>query len=105
MQTQPFVLTYGIEYNGVVHSKGELRLPTLMDLEETLKKFSGEDEKITRLRVSRAVWAKTILRLGDIPKEELTEELLGTAIDTEYDILTEAENTLRKKRLLMNEAK
>ena len=101
MITQSFSLLYGIEHDGILHREGELRLPVLTDLEETLESLPPD---ACDARIARHIWARTITRLGDIPREQITPELLGTAVDNDFGILREAENTLRKKLLPPSEA-
>jgi hypothetical protein len=48
-------------------------------------------------RVNRHVWARTITRLGSLPPEKITAELLGGLADTEFGILAAAEESLRGK--------
>ena len=95
MMTQEFTLDYGIEHGGKLHCEGEMRLPTMEDVENALEETEAD---ACRARIDRHTWARTITRLGTIPNEEITPELLATAVDSDYGILAEAEKTLRKKR-------
>lgn len=94
MTTEPFKLEYGVEYKGVRHCDGELRLPTLEDVESALEE---SPEGACQARVNRYVWSRTIVRLGDIPKDDITPELLAACADTDYGVLLAAETSLRKK--------
>jgi len=91
---EPFVLEYGVEFAGERHCAGELRLPTLEDMECALEEVP---DGACRARIDRHVWARTIMTLGTIPKEEITPELLATCVDTDYGRLSGAEVALRKK--------
>jgi hypothetical protein len=101
MKTQKFTLNYGLEAGGATHYDGEMRLPTLKDLEVALEEV---DASACSARVNRHVWARTITRLGDIPAAGITPDLLGELVDEDYGVLLEAENTLRKKRRGLNAA-
>lgn len=102
METQTFTLRYGLEHNGKEHCDGELRLPTVADVEVILQKAPPDACKAA---VDRMIWGRTIVRLGDIPAGEIDSELLNGLIDNDYAVILEAENTLRKKRLSRNAAK
>lgn len=91
---ESFKLEYGVEYEGARHHEGEMRLPTLEDVECALEEVP---EGACKARVDRHVWSRTIVRLGDIPKDALTPSLLATCADTDYGVLLAAENALRKK--------
>lgn len=94
-QTEPFTLEYGLEYDGVVHTQGALRLPTLADIEDSLETVP---EGSCKARLDRYIWSRTIVSLGTIPPEAITPELLGTLADEEYTVLSITEGLLRKKR-------
>ena len=99
METESFTLRYGLEYNGTEYCDGELRLPTVADVEHVLKSAPHDACKAC---IDRLIWGRTIIRLGDIPTEEINAELLTGLIDNDYGVIMEAENTLRKKRLSRN---
>ncbi|EEG08954.1 hypothetical protein [Pseudogulbenkiania ferrooxidans] len=94
MKTEPFELDYGVECQGVLHYQGEVRLNTLQD---EIDLDQGEGFRKVDLM------AKAIVRLGDIPAEELTEVLTGTFLASEiepddYIQIAEAQDRLKKKR-------
>ncbi len=99
METESFTLRYGLEYKGREYCDGELRLPTVADVENVLKNVPPDAGKAC---IDRMIWGRTITRLGDIPTEEINAELLTGLIDNDYIVILEAENTLRKKRLSRN---
>jgi hypothetical protein len=101
MQTQKFILVYGIEYEGKAHIDGEMRLPNLEDVECALEECP---DGACQARINRHIWARCITRLGDIPAGKLTAEMLATAADSEFTVLQGAENTLRKKLKPLNSA-
>lgn len=92
--TEPFTLEYGVEFEGKRHFEGEMRLPTLEDMECALE---AVPEGACKARIDRHVWARTITRLGEIPQESITPQLLATVADTDYGSLLAAEALLRKK--------
>lgn len=85
-------LRYGVEVDGVRHKDFELRLPTMADTEDALEE-AGTGACVAR--VNRHVWARTLTRLGTLTTEQITPELLGGLLDTEYGILSAAEEALR----------
>ncbi len=92
--TEKGELRFGVEVDGARHKDFELRLPTMADVEEALE---AAGEGACQARVNRHVWARTITRLGTLPPEMITPELLGTLADTEYGLLAAAEESLRGK--------
>lgn len=87
----------GIGYrdeNGVWHKEFELRLPTMGDVEDAMAE-AGPDA--SQARVNRYVWARTLTRLGSLPSEAITPDLLRDLPDTEYGRFQDAEDRLRKK--------
>ena len=85
-------LRFGVEVDGVRHKAFELRLPTMADTEDALE---AAGESACQARVNRHVWARTLTRLGTLPADKITPELLGGLVDTEYGILAAAEEALR----------
>ncbi|MBU1040380.1 MAG: hypothetical protein KKF77_04685 [Proteobacteria bacterium] len=92
--TEKGELRFGVEVDGVRHKDFELRLPTMADTEEAIEE-AGEGACVAR--VNRHVWARTLTRLGTCPPEKITPALLGTLVDTEYGLLSAAEESLRGK--------
>jgi hypothetical protein len=66
---QPFRLEYGVEYEGERHFEGEMRLPTLEDVEGALEEVQ---DGAHQARVNRHIWARTVVRLGTIPPRAIT---------------------------------
>lgn len=92
--TEKGALRYGLEKDGVWHKDFEMRQATLEDMEEAIE---AAGEGACTARVARHLWARTIKRLGGIKPEEITAELLAGLVDTEYGILSAAEESLRGK--------
>ncbi|MDL2266763.1 hypothetical protein LJC46_02090 [Desulfovibrio sp. OttesenSCG-928-G15] len=96
----PFKLTYGLEYEGKLYRVGEMRMPTLEDVECAIEELAVlmPESNPTQARVDRHTWARTITSLGNIPPEKITAELLASLPAADYSTLKEAENTLEKKQ-------
>ena len=92
---EKFTLVYGLEHDGTLHFEGELRLPTMEDIEVALE-TAGEGASTAR--VCRFTWGRTVTALGTIPVEKINAELLAGLVDDDFGTLQGAENTLRKKR-------
>ena len=93
--TEKFTLVYGLEHGGKMQVEGALRLPNLEDIEIALE---AAGEGASNARLSRHVWGRTVVALGEIPADAINAELLAGLIDDDFGILQGAENTLRKKR-------
>ena len=91
---EPFSLEYGLEHGGKRHYDGAVRCPTVQDRESALEEVP---ENAGDARINRHVWARTIVRLGDIPKDQITPELLAELIDSDYGPILDAEVAARKK--------
>ncbi|WP_404991324.1 hypothetical protein [Cupriavidus pauculus] len=90
-------LTYGVEYppaSGTLHFDFELRLPTIEDNVTAIEEVGAGSS----LRISVAMMALCLVRLGDIPKEAITTGLLNTMVDDDYDVLAIKRDELKKKR-------
>ncbi|HBC8779357.1 TPA: hypothetical protein KE568_002749 [Escherichia coli] len=103
INTQIGKLSDGVEFNGIIHKNFELRLPVMRDngqaLEETEERFQTVDGFAADYYYRCAVMAATLVRLGDIPQEELTAELLHDNMTPEdFNILLASRNVLKVKR-------
>jgi len=95
MPTITGTLTYGYrDAAGTLHAAFEMRVPTLLDLETAIEQAPSD---ASPARLSRYVWARTIVRLGTLPAEAITPELLGSLPYTEYGVLEAAEKALLGK--------
>lgn len=89
-------LECGVFFDGKHHVDFEIRLPLMKDNIRVASLYPGE----SALALSVAVMAQAIVSLGDIPKEKITFELLAEElVEDDFDILNEAFNTLKKKRV------
>lgn len=87
-------LQLGLEYGGDIHYEFELRLPTVGDnIEALLDAGVGSN-----MRVSAAMLARALVRLGTIPRDAITRELLEANLpDEDFDVLEQASDALKKK--------
>ncbi|AMG89701.1 phage tail assembly protein [Bordetella bronchiseptica] len=88
-------LVYGIEHDGQMHFDFEVRLPTVADNIAALEEVGSS----SGMRVTTAMLVSSIVRLGAIPQEQITYEFLATGlVDEDFDVLTAAQDRLKKKR-------
>lgn len=100
--TEQDKLLYGIEYpadSGEFHYDFEVRIGTVADNIEVYELPEIIGGGVSNMRVNAAMLARCITKLGSIPAEAITPELIGTAVDTDYDVLYAAQDRLKKKRL------
>lgn len=97
-------LDYGLEYEGRLHSDFELRLPMVADNVAAVDAVTAAGlDPMRSMYAQVALFACCLTRLGDIPKEAITFELLNSQlVDEDYDILEAALADLRKKRREQN---
>lgn len=89
-------LLFGIEFNGQMHKDFTMRVPTLEDVEAAIED-AGPDA--SNARMNRHKWSRTITRLGEIPADAITAELLAGLPAPEYGVLLAVEDELAKKLL------
>lgn len=95
-------LLYGYkDSEGNVHSRFEMRMPTLDDMEWAIERAP---ENACPARLSRYVWSRTLTRLGDLTPEQITPELLAGLHYSEYGALESAEVELQGKLMPANAA-
>lgn len=92
-------LLYGVEFpagSGQLHYDFTLRLPSVGDNIVALETL-GPD---SNLALNVAMMARCLVKLGDIPPESISYELLRDGlVDEDYDVLAAARETLKKKRM------
>lgn len=91
-------LLYGLEYKGVLHKDVELRLPTIADNIAALEEVGPT----SNIRLQVAMWARSMVKLGGVPVEQINTELLLTLVDEDFDVLTDLADRLKKKRRAAN---
>ncbi|WP_024302221.1 hypothetical protein [Pseudogulbenkiania sp. MAI-1] len=99
MMTHKDQLLYGVEYpagSGQLHYHFELRLPMVGDNIAAIEEHGIG----SNLKLNTAMLAHCLVKLGDIPREAITYELLEQyLVDDDFDVLTEARDQLKKKRM------
>jgi hypothetical protein len=95
MFTETGTLTFGVMYNGVIHRDFEIRLQTVGD-EIDVGDEIGSD--VVDVNFTVHLLALTLLRLGSIPKEDITPDLLrGALVYEDYNTLLRAAFNAKKK--------
>ena len=95
MLTVKGTLKYGhVDAEGVRHAEFEMRAPTLEDMEWALEQAP---EGACTAKMSRFIWSRTLVKLGDLKPGEITPELLGGLHYAEYSVLDDAEKELAGK--------
>ncbi|HDR9118982.1 TPA: hypothetical protein QDB15_002768 [Burkholderia vietnamiensis] len=101
INTEKGSLEYGIEYppgSGELHYDFEVRLGTIGENIEVYEQPDIIGGGVSNMRVNVAMLARCLVSLGTIPKEAITDELLMTAVDADYDVMMKAQDELKKKR-------
>lgn len=103
VKTETGKLLDGVPFGGTFHMDFEIRLPVMCDTGQALEDAEERFGEVTGFMADSfyraAVMATTLIRLGDIPKEELTAELLHTNLTSDdYDQLVAARGKLKAKR-------
>lgn len=99
--TEKSSLEYGVEYppgSGELHYDFEIRLGTIGENIEVYEQPEIIGGGVSNMRVNVAMLARCLVSLGTIPKDAITDELLMTAVDSDYDVMMKAQDDLKKKR-------
>lgn len=97
--TETGTLAYGVQHNGVIHRDFEIRLQTVGDEIEVVAEVGSD---IIDANFTVHLLARTLLRLGSIPAEEITPELLkDNLIYEDYTALLKAGRGAKKKLMDM----
>jgi len=85
-------LPVGIMYDGKLHQRVELRLATVGD------EIAVLEDGVSDAGVPVAVFARTLLTLGDIPADNITYELLcDNLVSEDYGYLIKLRDEVKKK--------
>lgn len=103
VKTETGTLLDGIPFGDTVHCEFEIRLPVMkmtgQALEDTEEKYGTIEGYAADSFYRTAVFALALIRLGDIPAEALTAELLNDNLtEDDYDVLSAAIKRLKVKR-------
>ena len=99
----PDTLLYGVNFNGVLHFDYAVRIPVMRDIYDAL----DETEEVTGsstggksdIYYRMALLKRTITKLGDIPADDITTDLLlDELLEEDYSILDAAQTAAKKKR-------
>lgn len=107
INTEKGSLEYGIEYppdSGELHYDFEVRLGTIGENIAVYEQPEIIGGGVSNMRVNVAMLARCLISLGTIPKDEITDELLATAVDSDYDVMMKAQDELKKKRMRPKQA-
>lgn len=103
MLTTNGTLIYGVEYpagSGQLHHEFELRLPTIGDNVAAIETHGSE----SNIKLNVEMMARCLVSLGSVPTDHINYALLiDGLIDDDYDVLADARDTLKKKRMRSSE--
>lgn len=89
-------LQIGLERDGQRHKDFTLRVATLEDVETAIEE-AGPDA--CSARMARHKWSQCLTRLGSIPPEDISADLLAELPAQEFGVFKAAEDELAKKLL------
>ncbi len=94
MITEKGTLIVGVEYAGKAHKEFELRPQLVRDSVDAI-----EDDRAERNEsyFGLCVLSKQIVKLGDIPKEKITTELLMDMHEVDLAAISDASRRLQKR--------
>ncbi len=87
-------LPIGIEHNGKVHRDLEIEARRVAHMLDALEEEKAR-ENIRYREI--CMYACQVVKLGDIPKEEITGELLLSMFPQDFEVLTEAADTAQTR--------
>ncbi|WP_048795376.1 phage tail assembly protein [Serratia marcescens] len=99
--TETGTLDYGVQYNGKIHRDFEIRLQTVGD-EIDVGDEIGSD--LVDVNFTVHLLARTLLRLGSIPAEDISPQLLrDNLVYEDYNALLRASGRAKKKLMPMSQ--
>lgn len=87
-------LPYGLEVDGVVHAEYEMRAAVLNDNIEAIDEVGASENN---LKLSAAILARQITRLGTLDPTKITGKLLGQLDIEDWNELDRAASEVAKK--------
>lgn len=93
-------LKYGVPYQGRRHREFALRLPTMGDNIDALEAYPDA----SGARIDVAMFAACMEKLGDIPAEEISYELVASMFPSDMDEVYAAIAAAKKKLLSPSES-
>jgi len=94
MITEKCILPIGVEYEGKRHNDLEIRPRLVRDL---IDAAASDRAKSDGRYYELCQYACQIVSLGDIPKDQITGELILDMFDDDFDALVEAANRVRNR--------
>ncbi len=89
-------LTFGVKHGDKRHHDFEMRMPTIGDNIEALNAFPDGSS----VQIELAMYASAMTKLGDIPEEDITYELLASQMQPhDYDYIGQLVEAAKKKLL------
>ncbi|MFZ4217608.1 phage tail assembly protein [Enterobacter ludwigii] len=90
--THSGVLPFGVLYNGQLHREFTVRLATIGD------EIAALEDGVSDAGLSTAIMARVLEKLGDIPPDDITYELLcDHLLPDDYNALADARKEVKKK--------
>ena len=96
MMTEEGILTIGLEYEGKNHREFTLRPQLVRDSVEAVEE--SDRAKTNEHYLGLAVLAKQLTRLGDIPPDKITPELLMDMYATDSEVMNAALKRLQERQ-------
>ena len=87
-------LPIGIEHNGQVHRELEIGARRVAHMVDALEEERAQENSRYR---EVCMYACQIVKLGDIPKEDINGELLLSMFPKDFEVLTEAAETAQRR--------
>ncbi|EKN3985974.1 TPA: hypothetical protein ACV965_004412 [Yersinia enterocolitica] len=102
--TEQGLLVFGVAVGDVIHREFSIRLPVVKDtitaLTDTQDSQGTTEGPAAQLYYKVAIIASALISLGNIPKEDITTELLLNELtDDDFDIIDAHIAAVKKKRL------
>ncbi|HEN3525631.1 hypothetical protein [Yersinia intermedia] len=102
--TEQGLLVFGVAVGEVIHREFSIRLPVVKDtiiaLTDTQDSQGTTEGPAAQLYYKVAIIASALISLGNIPKEDITTELLLNELtDDDFDIIDAHIAAIKKKRL------
>ena len=97
--TETGILPIGVTVDGVTHRDFEIRGAKLLDNIEATDELLERGEPLDQLRLSSALMARQLVRLGTLPKTSITTDLMRGLDIADWNTLDSKSAVLQKKML------
>jgi len=95
MITEKGTLIVGVEYEGKTHKEFEIRPQIVKD---SIDAIEDDRAKKNESYLGLCVITKQIIKLGEIPKEKITTEMLMNMYEVDLFAISEAARRLQKRQ-------